>query len=225
MRGLTWGNYYHKAWYQHHAAWWRLILAVVGAIVALMPVGCASHGPSMPTPSASSENPQSAVALFGSGTLTAPNPTSKAMTYNPELAPVGAAVTAALIPSSDGSTRAELTVSGLLPNRGYAAHVHMKACGATGEAAGPHYQNRMDPAASAQAPSTNPEYANPRNEIWLDLHTDDAGDGTSRSTVPFVFTDRVPGSIVIHEAMQTETAPGHAGQAGARIACLTLSRR
>lgn len=179
----------------------------------------------MPSPSASNPGPVHTVALFGSGTLTTPNPTSKAITYNPALAPVGAAVTAALIPLSGESTRAELTVSGLLPNRGYAVHAHTKACGSTGEAAGPHYQNHEDPAATPQAPSTNPEYANPRNEIWLDVHTDAAGAGTSSTTVPFVFTDRRPGSIVIHEAMQTETGPGHAGQAGARIACLTLSGR
>jgi Cu-Zn family superoxide dismutase len=57
----------------------------------------------------------------------------------------------------------------------------------------------------------------------LDLHTDATGSGTARTTVPFVFCDRGPGSIVVHEAMETETAPGKAGQAGARIACLTLS--
>jgi Cu-Zn family superoxide dismutase len=169
--------------------------------------------------------PAHTVSLFGSGTLTTPGPTSKAITYNPQLAPVGAAVTAVLTSSSDGTTTAELTVSGLLPNRSYAVHVHTKECGATGEAAGPHYQNQMDPAATPQAPSTNPEYANPRNEIWLDVRTDAAGAGTSRTTVPFAFTNRVPGSIVIHEAMQTSTGPGQAGQAGARIACLTLSGR
>lgn len=179
----------------------------------------------MSSPPAGNPAPAHTVSLFGSGTLTTPSPTSKAISYNPQLAPVGAAVTAVLTPSSDGTTTAELTVSGLLPNRGYAAHVHTKECGATGEAAGPHYQNQMDPAATPQAPSTNPEYANPRNEIWLDVHTDAAGAGTSRTTVPFVFTNRVPGSIVIHEAMQTSTGPGQAGQAGARIACLTLSGR
>jgi len=203
----------------------RLTIIVAGVVLALMPMGCAYRGVSMPSPSAGKPSPVHTVALFGSGTLTTPNPTSKALTYNPALAPAGTAVTAALIPSSDGSTRAELTVAGLLPNRGYAVHAHTTACGATGEAAGPHYQNHMDPAATPQAPSTNPEYANPNNEIWLDVRTDAAGAGTSRTTVPFVFTDRMPGSIVIHEAMQTSTDPGHAGQAGARIACLTLSGR
>jgi superoxide dismutase, Cu-Zn family len=162
--------------------------------------------------------------LYGSGTLTAPNPTSIAVSYNPALAPIGATVTASLR-SSANSTAAELTVAGLLPNRGYAVHAHTNACGATGEAAGPHYQDQIDPAATPQAPSTNPDYANPRNEMWLDLRTDATGAGRSNTTVPFTFTDRSPGSIVVHEAMTTATHPGHAGQAGARLACLTLSRR
>ncbi|MGH3988272.1 MAG: superoxide dismutase, partial [Pseudonocardiaceae bacterium] len=76
-----------------------------------------------------------------------------------------------------------------------------------------------------QAPSTNPEYANPSNEIWLDVRTDAAGSGTSQTTVPFMFTDRAPESIVVHEAMATATQPGQAGQAGARLACLVLSRQ
>ncbi|MFZ2116018.1 MAG: superoxide dismutase family protein [Pseudonocardiaceae bacterium] len=137
--------------------------------------------------------------------------------------PIGAAMTAAGIPSSGGSTRAEFAVSGLLPNRGYAVHAHTKACGTTADAAGPHFQNRIDPAATPQAPSSDPKYANPSNEIWLDVRTDATGTGTAPTTVPFMRTDRAPGSIVVHEAMQTATDPGHAGKVGARLACLTLS--
>jgi Cu-Zn family superoxide dismutase len=165
------------------------------------------------------------VALFGNGILASPGPHAKAITYNPTLAPPGAAVTAFVVPSSNGTMRATLTVSGLLPNRSYAAHAHTDACGATGEAAGPHFQNHQDPAATPQSPSTNPEYANPQNEIWLDVPTDATGAGTTTATVPFVLTgNRVPGSIVIHEAAQTSTAPGEAGQAGPRIACITLTK-
>ncbi len=165
-----------------------------------------------------------AVALYGSGRLAAPNPVETAVTYNPAAAPIGAALAATMTPSAN-STVAELVVSGLLPNRGYAVHAHTRVCGATGEAAGPHYQNRIDPAATPQAPSTDPEYANPSNEIWLDVRTDAAGSGTSQTTVPFLFTERAPGSIVVHEAMATATQRGQAGQAGARLACLVLSRR
>jgi Cu-Zn family superoxide dismutase len=190
-----------------------LTFVMVTAVVTITPA-CAYEGPSMPE--------VTAVTLHGAGTLTEPNPTSKADTYNAALAPVGARLAATMIPAGE-STTAELTVSGLLPNRGYSVHAHTYGCNTMPQAAGPHYQNRIDPAATSQNPSTNPEYANPRNEIWLDVRTDAAGSGTSRVTVPFVFTDRGPGSIVVHEAMQTEMGPGQAGTAGARIACLTLS--
>jgi Cu-Zn family superoxide dismutase len=203
----------------------RLGCAVVGAVVALMPIGCAHGGPGTPTAtSPATSGPAPGAVLYGSGTLTAPNPASTAVTYNPALAPIGAAVMASLTPSHN-STVAMLAVHGLLPNRGYAVHAHTQACGATGEAAGPHYQNRVDPAATPQAPSTNPDYANPSNEIWLDVRTDATGSGTSHTTVPFTFTDRTPRSIVVHEAMTTAMGPGYAGQGGARLACLTLSGR
>ena len=216
MRGL-------RGWDGPHTALRRLL--IVGTVTAVAPISGAYQSIGMPTSSASFDSPESPVFLYGSGTLTTPNPTSKAITYNPDLAPIGAAMTASLIPSPDGSTRAELTVSGLLPNRGYAAHVHTKACGTAADMAGPHFQNHLDPAASPQSPSSNPRYANPNNEIWLDLRTDSAGAGTSSTTVPFIFTDRAPGSIVVHEAMRTLTDPGHAGAAGDRIACLTLAKR
>lgn len=192
----------------------RLTLATVVAVVAVTPTACAYKGLTMAA--------QSAVTLHGEGALTEPNATSTSETYNTALAPVGSRLKVAFNPS-DETTNAELTVSGLLPNRGYAVHAHTNACSANPEVDGPHYQNRIDPAATAQAPSTNPAYANPSNEIWLDVRTDSTGSGTSRTTVPFVFTDRGPGSIVVHEAMQTATESGKAGEAGARIACLTLS--
>jgi Cu-Zn family superoxide dismutase len=66
-------------------------------------------------------------------------------------------------------------------------------------------------------PSSDSQYANPQNEIWLDVHTDANGSGTSRATVPFVFTDRGPGSIVVVDAQQTSL-----GNGGAPVACLTL---
>jgi Cu-Zn family superoxide dismutase len=189
---------------------------MVTVVAAVMPAACAYKGLSMAA--------QTAVTLHGEGTLAEPNPNANltADTYNSALAPAGARLKVAMTPSNE-TTNAELTVSGLLPNRGYAVHAHTNACGGAPSAGGPHYQNRIDPAATPQAPSTNPEYANPSNEIWLDVRTDAAGSGTSRTTVPFVFTDRGPGSIMVHEAMQTATGPGQAGTAGDRIACLTLT--
>ena len=121
-----------------------------------------------------------------------------------------------------GTTAVQLEVAGLLPGRGYAAHAHVNACGPTGDAAGPHFQNQVDPAAAPGRPSTDPAFANPQNEIWLDLRTDGEGDGESTAEVPFVFADRAPASVVIHEAEVTATTPGQAGSAGARLACLTI---
>jgi superoxide dismutase, Cu-Zn family len=192
----------------------RFAPAIATAMAVVLPTACAYKGLGM--------SPVDAVTLHGQGTLAAPTLSSTAETYNPVLAPVGARVSATLTPSGN-STTAELTVTGMLPNRGYAAHAHTNVCGQTGVAAGPHYQNQIDPAATPQKPSTDPHYANPRNEVWLDLRTDATGSGTARTTVPFVFGDRGPGSIVVHEGMETEMAPGKAGQAGARIACVTLA--
>ncbi len=210
---------------RYHAAWRPFPLVVVGAVLVPMLVGCAYRELSMATLATAHESSQAADLLSGSGTLTTPNSTSRAITYNPALAPIGAAMTAVLIPWSDESSRAEFTVFGLLPNRDYAVYAHTKVCGATPDAAGPRFQNRIDPAATPQAPSSNPEYANPNNEIRLDVRTDATGTGTSHTIVPFIVTSRIPRSIVVYKPMQTSTGPGRAGEAGARIACLTLSRR
>src|SRR5262249_13063216 len=78
------------------------------------------------------------------------------------------------------------------------------------------------PAAKPFVPSSNPEYANPTNEIWLDVRTDATGSGTSHTTVPFTFTDRGPGSIVVHDQQQTTPGTGQANETNDRGACLTL---
>ncbi|MFN2494940.1 MAG: superoxide dismutase family protein [Pseudonocardiaceae bacterium] len=203
----------------------RVTVAAVGVAVALGPLGCSSKESSSPSPPAATgtgeETP--ALELSGSGTLTTPGQTSNAFTYNPALAPVGARIAITLTPSG-GSTTATFEASGLLPNRGYAVHLHTNPCGLTGEAAGPHFQRNVDPAATPEKPSTNPEYANPTNEFWLDVRTGATGSGTSQTTVPFLLTDRVPASVVVHEGMTTATEPGKAGTAGGRLACLTLPK-
>lgn len=192
----------------------RQITLIMVAAAALLPAACAYRGLGV----------SNAVALRGEGTLAAPTSSSTADTYNPATAPVGAQLTATLTPAGD-STIAELMVTGMVPNRGYAAHAHVNGCGDDPGPERPHYQDNEDPAATSEAPSTNPEYANPNNEIWLDFRTDATGAATARTTVPFVITDRGPGSIVVHEAEQTATGPGKAGTAGARIACVALSAR
>jgi superoxide dismutase, Cu-Zn family len=201
------------------------------AAATLLAGGCASGQPAASAPPPSAAAPSATAASTATaddteadGVLAPPDRASNAFTYNPALAPEGAQVDVE-VDDRGGTTEIRLDVEGLLPNRGYAAHAHVNACGPTGDAAGPHFQNQVDPAAAPGKPSTDPAFANPQNEIWLDLRTDGAGDGESRAEVPFAFTDRAPASIVIHEAETTGTAPGQAGSAGARLACVTVPFR
>ena len=207
---------------------WRPVVAVAVLLVS----GCASGTPAATAPSTPAAPPASAAAPTTSGggggagaeaegVLAPPERATTAFTYNPALAPEGAQVEVES-ETRGTSTEIRLDVDGLLPNRGYAAHAHANACGPTGDAAGPHFQNDVDPAAAPGKPSTDPAYANPQNEIWLDLRTDGNGDGESRAEVPFAFSGRAPASVVIHEAEATNTGPGQAGTAGARIACLNV---
>lgn len=136
-----------------------------------------------------------------------------AVTYEPSLVPVGATATVV----GTGQTTVVLVVGGLPPNRAYGAHVHVNGCGPTGADAGPHYQKVPDPV----QPSVNPAHANPRNEIWLDFTSDAAGTAAALSTVNWKFGEPRPKSVVIH-AEHTHTEPGHAGTAGARLACINV---
>lgn len=151
-----------------------------------------------------------------SGTLAPPAEADDAYTYNPTAAPPGAELTVTT-PSIRNGTQVELTATGLQPDREYGAHAHVEPCGETGDAAGPHFQYKPDPV----TPSVDPAYANPTNEIWLDFKTDAQGSGRAIAQVPFTFGDRVPGSVVIHEKV-TASSPGEAGEAGDRLACLTV---
>ena len=69
-------------------------------------------------------------------------------------------------------------------------------CGATGAAAGAHYQNAQDPAVggSETTASANPSYANPGNEVWLDLVTNDDGNGRAQTVVDWPFRPTATGA-------------------------------
>lgn len=143
--------------------------------------------------------------------------TAKAVTYDAKV-PSGAKVTVVSVPTIGGGTTVLLKLKGLLPNRAYGAHVHVKKCGAAPADAGPHYQNVVDPV----QPSVDPAYANPRNEIWLDVHTDGNGFAYTSSTVDWQFTDQHAQSVVVHNE-HTHTKPGEAGTAGPRLACVNVA--
>ncbi|NHC15572.1 superoxide dismutase [Motilibacter sp. E257] len=138
--------------------------------------------------------------------------------YDTALVPADARARVTAVYDRRGGTEVTLRVRGLLPNRAYGAHVHSNACGATGAAAGPHYQYVVDPV----QPSVDPAYANPENEVWLDFTTDARGNAVGRAEVDWQFpANRRANSVVIHSEL-TQTGPGVAGMAGARVACITV---
>ncbi|RSM77626.1 superoxide dismutase [Kibdelosporangium aridum] len=178
------------------------LAAIVPAVVLIGGTGSATEIPSMRVTTASSK-------------IQAYKPNAGGVTYNPKLAPAGATLSVLSVSTPQGTT-VLLTTQGLLPKRQYGAHVHVKPCGPAPADSGPHFQDKKDPV----QPSVNPAYANPRNEIWLDFTTDRFGNGFAVSRVKWGFGEREASSIVIHET-RTHTGAGHAGTAGARLACLT----
>lgn len=183
------------------------VLGATGLIFAATACGSPAK-PAAPEQSVAASAPSTVDATFGT------DPT--ALTYNKALVPDGAHVQVVEVTESD-STKVTLTVGGLVPNRTYGAHAHAMRCGPTGEAAGPHFQNMADPV----KPSVNPQFANSHNEIWLDFTTDAGGNATATSTVPWTFTNPRASSVIIH-ADRTQTVPGKAGTAGARLACVSV---
>ncbi len=122
-----------------------------------------------------------------------------------------------------GRTIVTLVVDGFTPDRAFGAHAHQKVCGSTGAAAGPHYQDAVDPV----QPSVDPAYANADNEIWLDLRTDGTGHGEASASVGWQFTQDAAHpfgahSVIFHRDETAHDTPGTAGTAGPRLACLTV---
>lgn len=156
-------------------------------------------------------------ATTAGGTFGEYAPDAVASTYNPELVPEGARAQVFALSAPIFGTSTTLAVSGLVPDREYGAHAHTKPCGETGKAAGPHFQHEQDPV----SPSVDPAYAHPDNEIWLDFTTDRLGNGLSTSHVAWDLGERRPASVVIHE-IHTHSAPGEAGDAGSRLACINV---
>jgi len=143
--------------------------------------------------------------------------------YSATLVPAGATAKVRAVYTGSGSTVVTLHVWGLVPNRAYGAHAHRFACSPTsGAAAGGHYQYTVDPV----QPSTDPAYANPWNEVWLDLTTDADGNGSAQTVVrwqPPNASGARPASVILHDR-HTSTGPaGSAGVAGPRHGCLTVA--
>jgi Cu-Zn family superoxide dismutase len=140
------------------------------------------------------------------------------VSYDPALVPEGAWARVQEVRTPKEMTVVTLHVRGLRPNTSYGAHAHVGACGSTGAAAGPHYPDVVAPAGHA----TDPAYANPGNEVWLDLTTDDEGNGSAQTRVAWWFRSGGANSVILH-VEHTHTEPGAAGTAGRRLGCLTVA--
>lgn len=176
-----------------------MLSLLVGAVAAIMSV-VLTAGPQIEHITAS--------GVFGT--------TAEAYTYNTEFVPVGSRARVDALYIGGGTTIVTLLIRGLLPNREYGAHAHVADCTAVPEGAGAHFQY-------VQGGATDPAFANPQNEIWLDFTTDAQGNAQARSIVGWQFpADRRAHSVVIHDH-HTSHDPGEAGTAGPRHGCLTVA--
>ncbi|SDJ59762.1 superoxide dismutase, Cu-Zn family [Nonomuraea maritima] len=184
-------------------------MRVPALLLILLTAACAAPpGPVQDATGAQAgASPGESIRLSGAGEF-APGDTA-AIVYDRKLAPEGAQASAT-VESSGGKTRTSLVVEGLLPERRYGAHLHAKACGKKPDEAGPHYQHQTG-------------QVSPASEVWLDFTTDAAGAGRASARNNWALSrDSLPGSLVIH-AGPTVTEGPQVGQAGARVACLTLT--
>ncbi|MFI9160460.1 superoxide dismutase family protein [Kitasatospora aureofaciens] len=138
-----------------------------------------------------------------------------AISYAQDLVPYGSHARVVTDRSVPGRTVLTLTVSGLAPDHEFPVHLHTGDCGADPAASGPHYQDVVDPV----QPSTDPAYANDRNELRLVLRTGGQGGGTARAAVDWQPRPGEARSLVLHAG--TPAGP-HA--AGDRVACIRLAR-
>jgi Cu-Zn family superoxide dismutase len=193
-----------------------ILAALAGAGALAIGVGLvASAGATEPQ---SSKTPVRKVVVKTTFSPVSEVATAQAVTYNTALVPEGARVQVKEELRRDGGTRIELRLRDLVADRAYGAHVHTKPCGALPTDAGPHYQDQQDPT----KPSVDPAFANPDNEVWLDLATNKDGSDRSIATVDWRFREGGARSVVLHE-MTTATHEGHAGMAGARLACVDVA--
>lgn len=190
----------------------RVVPTVLFALVTASALGLAGTGQAAAAP-----KPDGFHIVNANGTFGAFSPDAAAVTYNPALVPAGSRAHVFSLSAPALGTSTVLAVHGLVPGHAYGAHAHTKACGATGDVAGPHFQHTPDPV----TPSVDPAYANPRNEIWLDFTADRLGTGVAVSRVAWPLGDRRPKSVVIHET-HTHSDPGRAGTAGARLGCVNV---
>lgn len=148
--------------------------------------------------------------------------------------PVGAWARVRAVETGSGKTVVTLQVRGFDANETYGAHAHYKPCGSVAAplATGAHYQDQVDPAVLGTAAdyrtvaSVDPAYANPQNEVWLDLTTDSEGNGSAQTVVAWQFrtdADVHVRSVVVHLNHTSHGGTPPAGNAGPRLGCLTVA--
>ncbi|KQV05427.1 MULTISPECIES: superoxide dismutase family protein [unclassified Kitasatospora] len=135
-----------------------------------------------------------------------------AVSFAPDAVPYGAGARI-MVHRAAGHTTVSMTVDGLTPGHVYPVHAHTGGCGTVPADSGPHYQDRRDPV----QPSTDPAYANDRNELRLTLHTDGTGHATASTTVEWEFRDGEAGSVVLHAG-----ADGHEHAPAQRVGCVNV---
>ena len=201
----------------------RTIQVATGlALTALLAAGCSDEGPDTSSAAGDEESvaePTSSPSVTAA-TFLPPGEGAGAVTYDETAVPEGATADVQVSVMEEES-EVQFTATGLEPDRDFGAHVHTEPCGDDPGDSGPHYQDEVDPAADEDNPSTDPEYANPDNEVWLDFTTDDSGNGDATATVPWQFREGEAQSLVLHEE-HTGTEEGEAGQAGDRLGCVTV---
>ncbi|MFI6507020.1 superoxide dismutase family protein [Streptosporangium sp. NPDC050855] len=193
-------------------------MRTLGVLVAalLLCAGCgdqvdAQHPAGHRSGASASGATDAGIRLAGGGTLTAPAQRASAIVYDTALVPAGAEVTVTAESGAVLST-STVTAKGMLPARAYGVHLHVNPCGPEPDDAGPHYRHAHT-------------HASAENEVWLDFTTDARGGATATATQDWAFSPgRPPRSLVIH-AEPTRTAGAEAGNAGPRVACVTLVQR
>jgi Cu-Zn family superoxide dismutase len=140
------------------------------------------------------------------------DPYAPMMAGMPNPIPAGARASAVAF-DVDGKLRIELAVEGFTPSRVFGSHLHKLAC--DDEKAGGHYQNAPFPMGGM---ATDPMFANPDNEAWLDFQTDAAGLGAVELTLDWLPRAGEAKSIIFHHM-----ASGTGGVSGAKLACLPIA--
>jgi len=181
----------------------REITGGVAILLCCMALSCGSEIEDDPEMIASSDGAQLRVYE---------NPYAPDMDGAPS--PIGRVATAAAEAYQVGDKlRLLLAVRGFPYERTFGSHLHRLECDDT--KAGGHYQHMPFPEGGM---ATDPDYANPTNEAWLDFTTDDRGSADSEVTLDWLPRAGEAKSIIIHDR-----ASGEGGVSGAKLACLPIT--